>query len=104
MKITIRLFSSLREVFGTTRLVQEFPEGIIAQDVVTFLDEQAPGRLHVGSLHIAVNKQYTDGDAILSEGDEVAVFPTVSGGQNGKRFWVTENELSADAGRIGDRS
>ena len=102
MKITIRLFSSLREVFGTTRLVQDFPEGFIAQDVVTFLDEQAPGKLHVGSLHIAVNRQYTNGDAILRDGDEVAVFPpvsggqAVSGGQDAKRFWVTENELSLD--------
>ncbi len=96
MKITIRLFASLREVFGTSRLEQDFPEGASAQDVVTFLDEQAPGRLHVGSLHIAVNKQYVDDDVELKDGDEVAVFPPVSGGQDARRFWVTENELSLD--------
>lgn len=102
MKITIRLFASLREVFGTSRLVQDFPEGTSAKNIVTYLDEQAPGRLHVGSLHIAVNKQYVDDDVTLSDGDEVAVFPPVSGGQEDnavqdvKRFWVTENELSLD--------
>jgi len=102
MKITIRLFASLREVFGTSRLEQDFPEGTSARDIVTFLDEQAPGRLHVGSLHIAVNKQYVDSDIMLSDGDEVAVFPPVSGGQavsgrqDAKRFWMTENELSLD--------
>ena len=102
MKITIRLFASLREVFGTSRLEQDFPEGTSAQDIVTFLDEQAPGRLHVGSLHIAVNKQYVDSDITLNDGDEVAVFPpvsggqAVSGGQDAKRFWMTENGLSLD--------
>jgi len=96
MKITIRLFASLREVFGATRMVQDFPEGATARDIVTFLDEQAPGRLNVRSLHIAVNKQYTDGSVVLDEGDEVAVFPQVSGGRDVKRFWLTEDELSLD--------
>ena len=96
MKITIRLFASLREVFGTSRLVQDFPEGTSATNIVTYLDEQAPGRLHVGSLHIAVNKQYVDDDVELKDGDEVAIFPPVSGGQAAKRFWVTENALSLD--------
>jgi molybdopterin synthase catalytic subunit len=102
MKIRIRLFASLREVFGTSRLEQDFPQGVSAQDVVTFLDQQAPGKIHMGSLHIAVNKQYVDDDVVLKDGDEVAVFPPVSGGQvdsvdqDAKRFWLTENELSLD--------
>ncbi|HEY52537.1 MAG TPA: hypothetical protein G4N94_03685, partial [Caldilineae bacterium] len=91
-----RLFASLREVFGASRMEQDFPEGVTARDIVTFLDEQAPGRLNVRSLHIAVNKQYTDGAVLLNDGDEVAVFPQVSGGQDVKRFWLTEDELSLD--------
>lgn len=34
----------------------------------------------VKSLHFAVNQEYANGDEIIKEGDELAVFTAVSGG------------------------
>lgn len=96
MKITIRLFASLREAFSATSLEREFPEGATVQDVLAALREEAPGKLDGTNVYVAVNKRYVDTDTMLSDGDEVALLPPVSGGTEKRRFWITEEELSLD--------
>ncbi len=76
MQVTVRLFAGLRERAGTGELRLELADGARVADVWPLLelgDEQA-------GLLFAVNRRYADADAPLTDGDEVAVIPPVSGG------------------------
>ena len=76
MQITVRLFAGLRELAGTGLRELELPEGSSPADVwpALGLGAEPPGLLY------AVNREYTEPDRQLSDGDEVALIPPVSGG------------------------
>ncbi|MEO5632427.1 molybdenum cofactor biosynthesis protein MoaE [Gaiella sp.] len=88
MKVTVRLFAGLRELAGTRALELDVPAGAVAADVWSALDlgEEPAGLL------VAINKSYAESDTALSEGDEVALIPPVSGGA----FRLSELQLSLD--------
>jgi molybdopterin synthase catalytic subunit len=76
MKVTVRLFAGLRERAGAGRRELELPEGATVADVWPALDlGEEPG-----GLVYAVNRSYTEQDAVLSDGDEIGLIPPVSGG------------------------
>lgn len=81
MRIRVRLFAMQRETAGTKELRLEVPLGATVDDawnaVVEVVPALAPGR---SSLRFAVNGEYADPDRPLSDGDEVACIPPVSGG------------------------
>lgn len=83
-RVTVRLFAGLRERAGTGSTVLELPDGAVAGDVWAqlALGEQPPG------IAFAVNRRYADADAVLAEGDEVALIPPVSGGSDEPRIGV----------------
>jgi MoaE-MoaD fusion protein len=76
VQITVRLFAGLRERAGTGRRDLELPDGSSVEDVWQALDlgDEPPGLLY------AVNRTYAGAEHPLSEGDEVALIPPVSGG------------------------
>ena len=76
MQITVRLFAGLRERAGTGKRDIELPDGSTVEDVwrALGLGGEPPGLLY------AVNRSYADAEHPLSEGDEVALIPPVSGG------------------------
>jgi molybdopterin synthase catalytic subunit/molybdopterin converting factor small subunit len=76
MRVRVRLFAGLRERAGAGEREVELPEGASAGDVwpVLELGEEPEGLVY------AVNRSYVDRQAGLSEGDEVALIPPVSGG------------------------
>jgi MoaE-MoaD fusion protein len=76
VRITVRLFAGLRERAGSKERELELPEGALAADVWPALDlgERPPG------LALAVNRRYAAEDVPLTDGDEVALIPPVSGG------------------------
>jgi MoaE-MoaD fusion protein len=76
VQISVRLFAGLRELAGTGRCDIELPDGSAVEDVWQALDlgDEPPGLLY------AVNRKYADAEHPLSEGDEVALIPPVSGG------------------------
>jgi molybdopterin synthase catalytic subunit/molybdopterin converting factor small subunit len=87
--VSIRLFAGLRERAGTGARELELGDGARVGDVWSALDlgNEPPGLLY------AVNKTYADTESALTEGDEVALIPPVSGGD----FKLTEAPLSLDA-------
>ena len=89
MHVSIRLFAGLRERAGTGARELELADGARVRDVWSALDlgNEPPGLLY------AINKTYADAQSALSEGDEVALIPPVSGGD----FKLTEAPLSLDA-------
>ena len=89
MKVSVKLFAGLRERAGWSARELELPDGAKVKDVWAELDlgEQPRG------IHYALNKGYADKSAVLSDGDEVALIPPVSGGD----FRLSEEPLSLDA-------
>ena len=89
MKVSARLFAGLRERAGTGRRELELPEGATVADVWAALQlgDEPAGLLY------AVNKGYAAAGTRLSEGDEVALIPPVSGGD----FRLSAEPLSLDA-------
>jgi molybdopterin synthase catalytic subunit/molybdopterin converting factor small subunit len=87
MPVTVRLFAGLRERAGWS---ERELEGIARVGDVwpaLGLGEEPGGLLY------AVNREYAEPGQELSDGDEVALIPPVSGGA----FRVTEEPLSLDA-------
>ena len=92
MQVTVRLFAQLRERAGTNELSIELPEGARVQDAIDELGDLA-GELPVV---MAVNREYADREAPLSPGDELALIPPVSGGEEAPWARVTSEPLSVD--------
>ena len=88
MRVTVRIFAGLRERAGFGSRELELGEGARVEDVWAALDlgEQPPGLLY------AVNRAYGAPDIELSDGDEVAMIPPVSGGA----FRLSADPLSLD--------
>ena len=92
MQVTVRLFAQLRERAGTNELSIELPDGATVRDAIDQLGDLA-GELPVV---MAVNREYADGDAPLAAGDELALIPPVSGGEDAPWARVTSAPLSID--------
>jgi molybdopterin synthase catalytic subunit len=76
VEVTVRLFAGLREQAGTGERRLELPEGARLADVWPAL---GLGRQPDGLLY-AVNREYAEERTPLTQGDEVALIPPVSGG------------------------
>jgi MoaE-MoaD fusion protein len=74
--VTVRFFAGLREQAGTSRREVELQDGAVVRDLWPALDL---GQEPAGLLY-AVNRAYAEHADRLTEGDEVALIPPVSGG------------------------
>ena len=79
MNVRVRLFAALREQAGTSQLELELPEGAQVSDVWSAL---GLGGAEPASLAFALNRAYADREDRLQDGDEVALIPPVSGGDD----------------------
>ncbi len=82
MRVTIRLFARLRELAGGSELSCELPADARVSDAWRWLVERYPAVAAYGSsVSAAVNADYARMDGPVSDGDEVAFLPPVSGGR-----------------------
>ncbi len=80
MRISVRLFAGLRERAGADRVEVELPEGASVADLLEAMGSTPVGALAPRSCIVALNREYAAEDALVGEGDEVALVPPVSGG------------------------
>lgn len=112
IRVQLRFFASLRQVVGEASQERELASGATVADLMAGLIREYP-RLSAaaGAVYVAINRAYSGQDTVLRDGDEVALFPPVSGGQRGdapggqdvvKLFEITTRPLSLDevAGRV----
>jgi len=78
MNITVRYFASLRDRMGRAdeMLVLDGDSATVSEVWAKVADGQAIP----DSTLISINMEYTDADAVLKDGDELAFFPPVTGG------------------------
>ncbi|MFQ5457159.1 MAG: molybdenum cofactor biosynthesis protein MoaE [Myxococcota bacterium] len=94
MKLKLRFFASLRERLGRAGEDFECPEGITVGKLRQQLSERygQPDAL-AATLLISVNWEPAGDDEALSEGDEVAFLPPMSGGAGA--FWLSEMPINS---------
>ncbi len=101
MRVTVRLFGSLREAAGTRALEVELPEGGKVEDLRAALVRQLPAAARLGPrVAIAVNQELAAPGTPLAEGDEVALLPPVSGGAGSCTLSEDPRDVDAVAARV----
>jgi molybdopterin synthase catalytic subunit len=81
MRVTIRLFAALRENAGAAEVTMELPQGSTAAAAAHHLCGAVQGLSGLlQSCAVAVNGQIVPREHRLSDGDQVAFLPPVSGG------------------------
>lgn len=81
MEVRLRVFAMLRERLGASNVSLALPEGSTVSDLLKAVERRYPRLLKgVSPLLIAVNAEYVEGSFPLSDRDEVALVPPVSGG------------------------
>jgi molybdopterin converting factor subunit 1 len=82
MQVRLLFFATLKDIVGARQLLFEVPGGATVNDLLTRLEASYPRfKDYRPVLLTAINEEYVDRDARISEGDEVAIFPPVSGGE-----------------------
>jgi molybdopterin converting factor subunit 1 len=95
MRVTIKLFARLREIAGASRLERELADGASVGDLLAVLRAEFPRLADVTARIItSVNQEFATPDRLLRDGDEVAIFPPVSGGADVLR--VTFDPVTLD--------
>ena len=81
MRVTVRLFARLRDLAGSGELIRDVPSPATVESVWRSLVADLP-ELHQyeRTMSVAVNADYSKMSAPVSDGDEVAFLPPVSGG------------------------
>ena len=81
MKVSVRLFASIRQQAGWKEKEICLEEGATITALFAALSEAQPDLdLSKRPVYAAVNQRYVNLDMPLADGDEVAIFPPVSGG------------------------
>lgn len=94
MQIEILYFATLRDLAGLRKEQLSLPEHSTVGDLRNRLSERGDRlALALGSALFSVNHEFAFPEEGLSEGDEVGVFPPVSGGAHPTLLEVTEEPL-----------
>jgi MoaE-MoaD fusion protein len=105
--ITVRLFAVLREQAGAASLDLHLSEGSTVADAISELRRGPLSGLPERAPFVAaVAREYVEGDHPLTDGDELALVPPVSGGADSpvRLAQVSDEPLDVDAARrlVGD--
>jgi molybdopterin synthase catalytic subunit/molybdopterin converting factor small subunit len=98
VRIDVRLFARYREAAGRERIEVELPEGDTVEGAWAAVVDRVPelSRYRPFTL-FAVDQDYVRADHRLSAGDELCLFPPVSGGAGLDTYRVLTQPLSPDA-------
>ncbi len=81
IRINVLFFAAMRTLTGKKSEEVELPDAACISGLKDELIARYPdGELIIKSMLASINQVFADADAELSDGDEVALFPHVSGG------------------------
>lgn len=98
MKINVLLFATLKDIVGQNRVTIKLPEGgATVEDVRQVLTGLYPQiEANIRAAISAVNQEYAFAADAVQDGDEVAFFPPVSGGQYPEIFRLAKEPIDHD--------
>jgi molybdopterin synthase catalytic subunit len=97
VRVLVRLFASYREAAGRGHFDLELPAGSTVRDAVARIVKEHPLIAEGRQVVIARNREYADLSTPLTDGDEVALIPPVSGGERALApIAVSDAPLSVD--------
>ena len=80
--VQVKLFAIYQEVYQQEEISFNLPEKSKAQDIFNLMIKEYPQLASWQSItKLAVNLDFVSPDFLLSDGDEVALIPPVSGGK-----------------------
>jgi molybdopterin converting factor subunit 1 len=101
LQVQVLYFATLRDRAGVRQEPVTLPDSATVAQLKTQLADRHPDlRTSLDTVLVAVNQDFAFDTETLAEGDEVALFPPVSGGQDDpapELFLVTEEELDLNA-------
>ena len=81
MRVSVSFYSYFKDLTGCTQTIELMPEGSTLADLLQLLAQRFPKFATLSkSALLAVGVDYQRRDYVLSEGDEVSLFPPVQGG------------------------
>lgn len=81
MRIIVKCFAGCKDVVGAASVAVDLPAGTTVSEAFAELVNAYPALANYNrSVLLAVNREYTDRQAVLVDGDELACIPPVSGG------------------------
>ncbi len=81
VKIKVKLFAALREVVGHEEMEVELGPRATAGELLDFLvAEHAKLARYLDVIQVAINQEFAERDSPITDGDDVALLPPVSGG------------------------
>lgn len=79
-KIRVLYFAGLRDQVGRAEQDFTLPESpVLVEEVLRLLAEEHP-RITLAAVRVALNEEFADARAPVTDGDVVALIPPVSGG------------------------
>jgi molybdopterin synthase catalytic subunit len=95
IEIRVRAFALARQILGTAELALELPAGSTMADLLDRLEADCPALgPHLGHIIASINQNYAGRAELLSHGDEVAIFPPVSGGCDMTHAAISEDPIN----------
>lgn len=105
IRVKLLFFGAARDVAGYDQVDFVLPPATTAADALAEIKKAYPDLHRFGrSLLFAVNQEYATADRLVSDGDELAVFPPVSGGSEAETSNRSVNdffELTTDVIDVG---
>lgn len=93
MQVRVKFFGMLKEVAGRNDDTVGLPEGAHVADLLECCARSAPDlKEYFPVIAVALNHEYSERDAALHEGDEVALIPPVSGGSSSRQSSVVRSQ------------
>lgn len=80
MILTIRAFGIAREICGGSLLEMDVPDLVTAEHLKELLKEKFPRLGGLNAFLLAVNEEFAEAATPITEKDEIAIIPPVSGG------------------------
>ena len=102
MELQVKLFAALREAASSRAVALTLPEGARVGALLDALQARYPGMAPaLGRSLVAVNLEYVGPEYQLRPGDEIALIPPVSGGEDAED-WVEIVVGTIDAARLAE--
>ena len=100
MQIRVLFFGVLKDIAGRAEQALDLPAGADMGALYQRMEDQYPGlKRHRASLSFSRNREFVDERAALTEGDEVALLPPVSGGAENSDLTTEDTQGTEHLGK-----